>query len=233
MHKVRRFIYIKIMFTKEMFISPFADLWNGVVAVLPKLIIAILVFTIGWVIAKVIYKLIVKLGDKLKIDDAVKPMAGAIEKAGYKLSIGKAIAFLVKWFIAIGALVIALDFLGLETTKGLLIGIISYIPQVVIAIFVLMAGLALANFTKNVIKGSTSVFNVQSAGFLANLARVTLIIFTVLISLNIIGFNSEIINILFMGAVAMISLAGGLAFGLGGRDAASETIRGIKQSMHK
>ena len=127
------------MFTKETFISPFADLWNGVVAVLPKLIIAIIVFTIGWVVAKVVYKLIVKLGNKLKIDDAVRPMVGAIEKAGYKLSIGKSVAFLVKWFIVIGSLVVALDFLGLETTKGLLTGIISYIPQVIIAIFVLMA----------------------------------------------------------------------------------------------
>lgn len=221
------------MFTKEMFLSPFAELWNGIVTILPKLVIAIIIFTIGWLIAKIIYKVIVKFGKKLKLDEAVKPMAGAFEKAGYTLSIGKTIAFLVKWFIVIGSLVVSLDLLGLQTTKGLLTGIIAYIPQVIIAIFVLIAGVALANFVKKIIKGSTAVLNVKSAGFLANLARIALIIFTVLISLNVVGFNSEIINILFMGAVAMSAIAGGLAFGLGGQKAAAEAIEDMKKSMHK
>ena len=221
------------MFTKEMFINPFINLWNSIIAILPQLILAILVFSIGWFIAKVVYKLIVKLSSKMKLDETIQPMTGAIEKAGYKVSLGKIIAFLVKWFIAIGSLVVALDILGLETTKGLLIGIIAYIPQVIIAIFVLMAGIALANFTKKVIKGSTALLHVKSADFLANLARITLIIFTVLITLNIIGFNSAIINILFMGAVAMIALAGGLAFGLGGQRAAAEAIEDFKRSMKK
>lgn len=221
------------MFTKEVFLSPFADLWNGIVAVLPRLVVAVVIFTIGWLIAKVVYKAIIKVGKKLKLDEAVKPMAGAIEKAGYSLKIGKSIAFLVKWFIVIGSLIIALDLLNLGTTKGLLAGIISYIPQVIIAIFVLVAGIALANFIKKLIKGSTSVLNVKSAGFLANLSRITLIIFTVLISLNVIGFNSEVINILFMGAVAMIALAGGLAFGLGGQKAAAEAIEDVKRTINK
>ncbi len=221
------------MFTKEIFLNPFIELWNGVVAILPRLIIALIVFSLGWLVAKVVYRAIVKLGNKLNIDEVVKPMAGAVEKAGYKLKIGKTIAFLVKWFVIIGTLVIALDILGLQTTKGLLVGIIAYIPQVIIAIFVLLAGVALANFTKKVIKGSTSMLHVKSAGFLANLARVTLIVFTVLIALNIIGFNSAIINALFMGTIAMVALAGGLAFGLGGQKAAAEVIEDIKESMYK
>ena len=104
---------------------------------------------------------------------------------------------------------------------------------VIIAIFVLIAGIVLANFVKRLIKSSTAVLNIKPAGFLANLARIALIVFTVLISLNIIGFNSDIINIIFMGAVAMIALAGGLAFGLGGQKAAAEAIEDIKRTMHK
>ena len=221
------------MFTKEIFLNPFIDLWNGVVATLPRIIVALVVFILGWVIAKVVYRLVVKFAKAIKIDEAVKPMAGAIERAGYKLQIGKVIGFLAKWFIVIGALVISLEFLGLQTTKGLLIGIIAYIPQVVIAIFVLMAGMIVADFVKKLVQGSTKMLNVKSASFLANLAKTTVVIFTALISLNVIGFNSEVINILFMGAVAMVALAGGLAFGLGGRDAAADAIKDIKESMHK
>jgi hypothetical protein len=221
------------MFTKEVFLNPFSELWSGILVFIPKFIVALVVFIIGWVIAKVVYKAIVKLAKTLKIDEKVRPMAGGIERAGYKLKIGNVIGFLVKWFIVIGALTIALDLLGLESTKGLLIGIIAYIPQVVIAIFVLMAGMAVADFVKKLVQGSTKMLNVKSATFLSNLAKTTVVIFTALLSLNVIGFNSEIINILFMGAVAMIALAGGLAFGLGGQKAAAEAIEDIKASMHK
>jgi len=221
------------MFTKEVFLNPFSELWSGILVFIPKFIVALVVFIIGWVIAKVVYKAIVKLAKTLKIDEKVRPMAGGIERAGYKLKIGNVIGFLVKWFIVIGALTIALDLLGLESTKGLLIGIIAYIPQVVIAIFVLMAGMAVADFVKKLVQGSTKMLNVKSATFLSNLAKTTVVIFTALLSLNVIGFDSEIITILFMGAVVMIALAGGLAFGLGGQKAAAEAIEDIKASMHK
>ncbi len=221
------------MFTKEMFLNPFIDLWGGLVATLPKLIVALVVFIIGWIIAKIIYKAIVKLGKALRVDDAVRPMAGAIERAGYKLKIGKSIGFLAKWFVIIATLIVSLDILGLQTTKGLLIGIIAYIPQVIIAIFVLMAGVVVASFVKKLIKGSTKMLNIRSAAFLGNLSRLAIVTFTALVSLNVIGFNSEIINVMFTGAVAMIALAGGLAFGLGGRDAAANFIDDMKNSMHR
>ena len=221
------------MFTKEVFLNPFSDLWSGIVVFLPKLLIALLVFILGWVVAKIVYKAIVKLAKTLKVDERVKPMAGAIERAGYKLKVGNIIGFLVKWFIIIGALTISLELLGLQSTKGLLIGIIAYIPQVVIAIFVLMAGIVVADFVKKIVQGSTKMLNVKSATFLSNLAKTTVVIFTALVSLNVIGFNSEVINILFMGTVAMVALAGGLAFGLGGQKAAAEAIEDIKSSMHK
>ena len=220
------------MFTKEMFLNPFVELWDGIVAVLPKLILAIIVFIIGWLVAKLVYKAIVKLGNAMKLDDAVRPMAGAIEKAGYSLKVGRTIAFLVKWFIIIGTLVVSLDILGLQATKILLIQIIAYIPQVIIAIFVLIAGLALANFTKKIIKGSTRMFHVKSATFLANIARIIIVVFTVLIALDLL-IPSAIIITLFTGIVFMFALAGGLAFGLGGRDAAAEAIEEIKKSMQK
>ncbi len=216
-----------------MFFNPFISLWNGIIAVLPKLIVAIIVFVIGWIIAKIIYKALIKIGKSLKLDELVKPMAGAFEKAGYKLSLTKAIAFLVKWFVAIGFLVVALDVLGLQTTKLLLLGIIAYIPQVIIAIFVLIAGVVLANFTKKLIQGSTKVLRVKSATFLSNLARVVIIVFTALIALDIIGLKSQFINILFIGVVAMFALAGGLAFGLGGRDAAAKLLEKFYDSMNK
>ena len=77
------------------------------------------------------------------------------------------------------------------------------------------------------------MLNVKSAAFLSNLARVAIMVFTVLIALNVMQVNSATINTLFTGFVAMFALAGGLAFGLGGQKAAAEAIEDIKSAMHK
>ncbi len=219
------------MLTKEMFVNPFVMLWGQVVAYLPKIIVAIAIFLIGWFIAKVVYRIIVKLAKKVKLDEALKPVAGVVEKSGYRFSLGKIIAFLVKWFIIIATLLVTLDILGLQGTKAVLIGLIIYIPQVIISVFILIAGIALAEFTKNLVQGSANFLNVKSAALLANVARVILIIFAVLVSLDLLIPNSAIINTLFTGVVFMFALAGGLAFGLGGRDAAKEAIETFKRDM--
>jgi len=219
------------MLTKEMFVNPFIVLWGQVLAYLPKLIIALAVFLLGWFVAKIAYRVIVKLAKKVKLDEALKPVAGVFEKSGYRFSLGKIIAFLVKWFIIIATLLVTLDILGLQGTKAVLIALIVYIPQVIMSIFVLIAGIALAEFTKKLVQGSANFLNVKSAALLANVARVILIIFSVLVSLDLLIPNSAIINTLFTGIVFMFALAGGLAFGLGGRDAAREAIEAFKRDM--
>ena len=221
------------MLTKEMLFNPFIVLWQQTVVLLPKILLALIIFIFGWFVAKLAYKLIVKLAKKIKLDDAVKPFTGAMERAGYKFSLGRVIAFLVKWFLIIAFLIVALDVLQLQGTKIILIGLISYIPQVIIAVLILLAGVALAEFTKKLVLGSALFFSVKSATFFANLSKAVLVIFTVLVSLDILIPNSAIINTLFTGAVFMFALAGGLAFGLGGKEAARDAIEEVKQSMRK
>ena len=217
----------------EVLTQPFVDLWGSLVEGLAYLVPALIVFAIGLFVAKVVYKALVKLFSASKVDDLVKPFAGAVERAGYKLSIGNVIGWLAKWFIIIASLMISLDIMGLDSTRGLLTGIISYIPQVIIAVLVLFAGFLLADFSKKIIKGSTKMLNFRSAAMLGNIARVSILVFTVLIVLNLLGIGREIINILLIGFVAMIALAGGLAFGLGGRDAAAKAIEQAKSNLHR
>ncbi len=221
------------MLTKEMLLNPFIVLWRQTVILLPKILLALIVFILGWFIAKLVYRLIVKISKKIKLDDAMKPIAGAMERSGYHFSLGRVIAFLVKWFIIIAFLIVALDILHLQGTKIILISLINYIPQVVISILILLAGVALADFTKKLVLGSALFFSVKSATFFANLAKVVLIVFTVLVSLDILIPNSAIINTLFTGVVFMVALAGGLAFGLGGKEAARDAIEDMKESMKK
>jgi hypothetical protein len=224
----------KIM-NSEIYTQPFIELWTTVAVGLPRIVLALLVFIIGWIVAQLLYKVVAKVLTSLKIDEALAStgLAKLVERAGYRLNVGKFIGFLVKWFFVIAFLIISLDLLGLDSTKDLLTGIVSYIPQVILAAFVLFVGFIVADFTKKLVKSSTKMVNFKSAAMLGSIARIAIIVFTVLIVLNMLGIGQAIINTLFIGVVAMLALAGGLAFGLGGRDAAAKAIEDFKDSIHK
>ncbi|MCA9352780.1 hypothetical protein KC901_01205, partial [Patescibacteria group bacterium] len=185
----------------EVLTRPFADLWYSFVEGLAYLVPALIVFVVGLFVAKIVYKALVKIFSATKVDDLVKPFAGAVERAGYKLRVGNVIGWLAKWFIIIASLMIALDILGLNAMRDILTNIIAYIPQVIIAVLVLFAGFLLADFSKKIIKGSTKMLNFRSAAMLGNIARVSILVFTVLIVLNLLGIGREIINILLIGFV--------------------------------
>lgn len=212
---------------------PFIELWVSLVEGLARLLPALLIFIIGLLIANLVYKAVVKLFAMAQLDSLVRPFTGAIERAGYRVRIGHIIGWLAKWFIIIATTILALDIMNLESGRDLLLGIVYYIPQVIIAILVLFVGFILADFVKKLIMGSTKMLNFRSAAMLGNIARIVIIVFAVLVALQTVGVASDLIYILFVGIVAMISLAGGLAFGLGGRDAAREAIEKAKRNLHR
>ena len=220
------------MFSSEMFIQPFVDIWAQVAIFVPKFIVAIIVLSIGMIIANTLYRLIVKaLGSKL--DAMVRPLAGVVERAGYKLRVGHILGWLVKWFFIIVTLIIALDILDLDQVQSFLTYIALYIPRVIIAAFVVFAGYVLGDFAKKLVKGSTKMVNFKSAAMLGSLTRTVVIIFECIIALEQVGIGTGIIQTLFTGLVAMIAIAGGLAFGLGGKEAAKDAIQDAKKAMHK
>jgi len=220
------------MFSSEMFIQPFVDIWAQVAIFVPKFIVAIIVLSIGMIIANTLYRLIVKALDS-KLDAMVRPLAGVVERAGYKLRVGHILGWLVKWFFIIVTLIIALDILDLDQVQSFLTYIALYIPRVIIAAFVVFAGYVLGDFAKKLVKGSTKMVNFKSAAMLGSLTRTVVIIFACIIALEQVGIGTGIIQTLFTGLVAMIAIAGGLAFGLGGKEAAKDAIQDAKKAMHK
>lgn len=220
------------MFNAEILLAPFYQLWAQIAVWFPKLLVALLVLVIGFFIAKVVYKAIVKLFGS-KLDAVIRPFVGAVERAGYHVKVGHVIGWILKWFIIVSVVLLALDLLELSSARELLVSIVTYIPKVVGAIIVLLGGFVLADFVKKVTKASTKMLNVKSSAMLAALARTTIIVFTFLAALSLLGIGYVIINALVIGFVAMIALAGGLAFGIGGRDAAAQAIQDVKRALHK
>ncbi|MBU2229194.1 hypothetical protein KJ810_02180, partial [Patescibacteria group bacterium] len=126
----------------------FQDLWVRFINFLPSLIGALLVIIIGWIIAAALGRLVAKLLNKLWLDKALRKIRiGEIfEKAGVPFNVSNSLGFLVKWFLIIVSMMAAADILKLSQVTEFLNRVLLYIPNVVIAVIILLVGVLFANF---------------------------------------------------------------------------------------
>ncbi|OGI28957.1 MAG: hypothetical protein A2288_02970 [Candidatus Moranbacteria bacterium RIFOXYA12_FULL_44_15] len=199
----------------------------------PVLLGAILIFTAGWIIAQALGKLAERFMTTLRVDKAAEKMGIGNHLSDVGISHGIASLFggLVKWFLVLVFLMAATDILNLDQVTNFLNSIILYIPNVVVAVVILSAVFLIGNFVYNVVKGSTKAAGVMSATLLAAIAKWAIVIFGFFAALIQLGIATSLVNTIFVGIVAMLSLAGGLAFGLGGRDEAALIIKKLREEI--
>ncbi|MES2224763.1 MAG: hypothetical protein V4478_02120 [Patescibacteria group bacterium] len=217
----------------QVFLLSLEGLWYGFIAIFPKILIALIVFIIGWIVATTLGSLVTAGIDALKLDRLFKSPTTdeALARAGVRLHIGKVIGELVKWLIVIGTLKFSLELIGLTAVNDFLSSIWYYIPQVIIAVLILVAGTILADFARKFVSGSAAVANIRSSRMIGSIAYYAIWILSVVTALDKLGIFGYFGQILFTGLVVMFALAFGLAFGLGGKDAAGKFVNRIADDL--
>lgn len=217
----------------QVFLLSLQGLWYGFVEFFPKILLAVIIFVIGWIVASTLSKVITLGIDALKLDKLFKN-AGTDEifaRAGWKLHIGGFIGWLVKWLIVLGFFTASISLLGLSPVTVFLQQIVSYIPQVIVAVVILVAGTVLADFTRKLVTGSAAIANVRSARMIGSIAYYAIWILTIVTALDKLGVFGYFGQVLFTGIVVMLALAFGLALGLGGKDAAARWINRVSDDL--
>jgi hypothetical protein len=212
----------------------FYDLWYTVAQFLPAILAAVIIFVIGWVVGVILYRIVVEVVRVLRIDDAMKS-AGVSEiakNAGFTLDVGRFLGTLVEWFVIIVFLVAALDVLGLtRVTVFLQTVVLLYLPQVIVAALILILGAIAAEVVRGLVSGSARAAGAHGANLAGTVAKWAIWVFAVLAALNQLGVATEFVQTLFTGIVVAFSLAVGLAFGLGGKEAAARTIERVRSEI--
>lgn len=211
----------------------FQNVWASFINLLPQIVIALLVLIVGWIIGGILKNVVQTVFSKLKVDSALDAAGvdALTQKAGYTLNSGAFVGSLVKWFVIVVFFVAALDILNLEQATVFLRDVVlGYLPQVIVAVLILFGGLILASVTEKIVIAGGKATSFASPKFLGKFAHVAILIFTVLAALNQLEIAPELIQMLFAGLVFSLSLAFGLAFGFGGRDAAAQYLSKVTHS---
>ena len=207
------------------------NIWLGIAGFIPTLLAAIVIAAVGWIIGAIFFKLVSNLVKLAKIDVALRA-AGfdkIVERAGMKLDSGYFLGKLVEWFFIIVFLVAALDVLGLKQVTTFLSDVVlGYLPQVIVAVLIVLVAAIVASAMQKVVVGAAKAANMKSANFAGTVTKWAIWIFAILAAIMQLGIAVSFINTLFTGVVIALSLALGLAFGLGGQDAAAKYIEKIK-----
>lgn len=210
-----------------------ASIWDRFVNFLPNLIGAMIILVVGWIVGMIVAIIIDRLFriigletlfEKAKVEDVLKK--GNVEQDATAL-----LAAVAKWIIYLVAFIAAANTLKLPDVANFLDRILAYVPQVVAAGAILLLGLVLAHFLANVIKGTLAAAGFNMAEQVAVIVRYAIIIFTFLAVLVQLGIADSLIRTLFIGLVAFLAIAGGLAFGLGGKDSAQEWLEDLKKQL--
>ena len=218
----------------EVFTSSLQNLWVGFINFIPALFIAIILFIIGWVIGSVASKALAQLIGALKIDKFFQSIGTEemLTKMGLKLNVGYFVGELARWFIIIVFLVASLDIIGLQEVNRFLGQVVlGYIPKVFIAAFILIIAAVLSDVASRLVSGGAKAVGAKGASIAGTITKYAVWIFALIFALSELGIAPQFMQILFTGVVATLVISFGLAFGLGGRDAAANAITKIKDQM--
>ena len=219
----------------DVFNTSLQSLWFGFVQFTPRLVLAIIFFVIGWFLGSLIAKAIEQVFSSLKIDSLLRSVSvdNLLRRAGMNLNSGHFIGQVVRWFVIIVFLLPSLNLVGLDDVSSFLSeGVLGFLPQVIIAAFVLIIAAIVSEGLSKTVLATAKSMNLKSAHMLSVVAKYAVWVFAFIIALGKLGLG-DYMSILFSGIIAMLALAGALAFGLGAKDAAGRLISRLGEETNE
>lgn len=215
-------------------VSAAENLYRETLSFLPNIFWAIVVVIVFWLIAIYVGKGVRLILESIKIDSLANQLGLDMlsERTGRKLSLSGLGGWLVKWFFFLAGIFAAADILGLQqVSQFLYTDVLGYASNVVVAMAILLLGLLAAKFFSGLVESVVKASQLHSAGALTAITKWSIIVFTVIAVLSQLQIATDFLHDLFRAVIAMLAIAGGLAFGLGGKDAAKRWLDGLEDDL--
>lgn len=205
---------------------------NGLAAVVsfvPKLLAGAIILLVGIIVASILKQVVIGVLKALRIETLLKKYG--VPSAKEEFTWTNMLAEIVRWFVIVLFLLPTVDIWGLPRVVTMLNEVLLYLPNVLVAAIIALLGFVFAKLVSDVVLASIKGLSSETANAIAAITRWAVKVFVILAVLNQLGVASDLIRILFTGLVVMLAIAGGIAFGLGGQNAAKEAIETIRRRL--
>lgn len=213
--------------------SVLIDTLNGsasaIIAFIPRFLSGFIILLIGMIISTFLRQLLREGLRIVKFESFLKKYGVPESKEAADWS--TILSEIVRWFVIIVFLVPTAQVWGLGRFVDVLNNLLLYLPNVIIAVLLLLVGFVISKLVYDLLIASVRGLSKDSAQTVAMVGRWAVLVFVFLVVLNQLGIASDLIRILFAGIIAMVALAGGLAFGLGGKDIAREILDRLRKKL--
>jgi len=209
------------------------NLWSGVLGFLPNLLVGIILLVVGLIVAAGLATLVEQVFKALRLDQGLARLGvrAFFERAGMKMDSPWFLGRIVYWFVVVVFLLAVFDVWRLVAVSDFLRSVLYYIPNILVAALIVIAAVLIGGALEKLVRSAVSGAGLRASEFAGALTRWAIYLFGFFAALSQLGVAAQLINILVGGFVAMVAIAGGIAFGLGGKDFATSLLRELKRDL--
>ena len=228
-----------VQITSNALNQAFGDLLNGVISFVPLLISALIVLVLGWIISVGIGRLVEDILQRVKFNQVFERgnWKEALEKADLKMDPAGFVGAIFKWVLVIVFLLAAVEILGFEKFADFLVGVLLYLPNVIVAALIFVVAVIIADIAEKLVRAAVEGAKVGHAQLIGSSVKWFIWIFAIfsaLLQLNIAVLPVQVLIQTFVQGIGYgIALAVAIAFGLGGKEQAAEILRDLRSKMQK
>lgn len=212
-------------------LEPVKSLGSQLASFLPTLIIAIVIFVVGWVVAKAIEGLVVRVLKTVALDKLADQLqfSDVLSKGGIRHKLSELLGVIVYWLIMLAVVMVVFNYLQLTVAAELFKNVVAFLPHVIAAVFILILGIFAAVFLATTVRTAASNAGILQSQLLAQLTQAVVVIFAAVAALQQlqVPFFGEAFLIILGG----ISLGCAIAFGLGCKDLAGRWMSDIVEQI--
>ncbi len=204
------------------------NLFLTALAIIPKLLMAVFILVLGHFLSKFFGSLVKRLGERVGLDKMVERtgLAEGLKQANIKATASGILGQFIYWLIFLNFLVLALESLEIAAAVEQLNLLIAYLPRLLAALFVFLAGALVAQFLGRATQAAVASMGIEFHQAVGGAVRGIILIMTIIISIQRLGVDVTILQESFITMLAIVLAGLALAFGLGGRDVARNVLAG-------
>jgi len=215
----------------DVFVASLTAFWTQLAGFVPQLLAALLLLFVGWLLANLVRTGVMKLLDLLRFDSMAEKtgIEAFLKQGNLDVSLSRLLAKLAYWIVIFIVIVTVANSLGLHMVAELFNKVVLYIPNIIVAILVLVFGVLVARFINRMVFAYLNNIGVQGALTISTIAEYGVIIFVVFVALEQLAIGTTLLTAAFQIGFGAIGLAFALAFGLGGREWAAGVIKKLTE----